>query len=127
MEVSVRQHVAASVWTSIVASFAPSVWASAASGIWETVWASLGESIQASVLTCVGPSLWNTVESGVGAILQQNIRFSIEASACAYEKAAWYTFAHFFAVYLEPNDLHAFALFNAMVSGYWLGKESADH
>ena len=34
-------------------------------------------------------------------------------------------FFHFFDVYLAPNELHALAHFNELVSGYWLGTESA--
>jgi hypothetical protein len=46
-------------------------------------------------------------------------------SVRAYFEAHWLALLHFFDVYLMPNDLHALAHFNQMVSGYWLGQEEA--
>lgn len=142
------------VWASIGESVAPSLWAIAEASIGqillETAYAriregvtpSLYENIQASILTSVWSNLSNIDGSGIVAPLLQSIWFGIEASvrasflkenigriaessACAYEKEGWCAICHFLDVYLEPNDLHAFARFNELVSGYWLGKEAA--
>lgn len=46
-------------------------------------------------------------------------------SVWAYYDAPWLTVYQFFDVYLAPNDWHALAHFNELVSGYWLGQEGA--
>jgi hypothetical protein len=43
----------------------------------------------------------------------------------AYSASAWLTRSRFFDVYLAPNDLHALAHFNELISGYWLGKKES--
>jgi hypothetical protein len=67
------------------------------------------DSVKASVGRVGEDTLWNTVGDSVG----------------AYAEAPGLAFFHFFATYLAPNKLHAFAHFNELMSGYWLGKEEA--
>src|SRR5262249_41775456 len=43
-------------------------------------------------------------------------------SVRAYAASIWFAVAHYFDTYLAPNDSHALTLFNARVSGYWLGQ-----
>ena len=52
---------------------------------------------------------------------QESVRDSVRAYQEAYALAC----LDFFATYLAPNDLHALAQFNQLVSGYRLGKEEA--
>ncbi len=49
----------------------------------------------------------------------------VDDSVVAYSDAPWLAFYSFFDVYQAPNALHALACFNQMVSGYWLGQETA--
>jgi hypothetical protein len=49
----------------------------------------------------------------------------VRPSAGAYDLAHSFAFEHFFHVYLAPNPLQAFAQFNEVVSGYWLGDTDA--
>lgn len=58
-------------------------------------------------------SLWNSSDT------------SVVASVRAYASAEKLAFYCFFDVYLAPNDLHALACFNELVSGYWLGQDLA--
>jgi hypothetical protein len=46
-------------------------------------------------------------------------------SVAAYENAYWLANHHFLNAYLAPTALHAWAHFNELVSGYWLGNETA--
>jgi hypothetical protein len=59
----------------------------------------------------------------------EGLRDAIEeirsASVAAYREAPWLASDRFFDEYWEPNDLHALAHFNEMVSGYWLGQDLA--
>ena len=45
--------------------------------------------------------------------------------AGAYADVSWLALARFWDSYFMPNDLHALACFHQMVSGYWLGEETA--
>ena len=62
-------------------------------------------------------NVWNGVEASVRNTLLQSVIASTEAPGLAYDL--------FLDVYLAPNDLHALACFNQMVSAYWLGAEVA--
>ena len=113
---SVGDSIMGSVWAIIEASVGASVETSVGRRVLESVWASVrgvGDSIMDSVKASVGrvgeDTIWNTVGDSVG----------------AYAEAPRLAFFHFFATYLAPNKLHAFAHFNELMSGYWLGKEEA--
>jgi hypothetical protein len=97
-----------------------------------SVGTSVGERVEASAIDCV----WERVEERVSELLDQSIQDSFgpghEVSSwysvviCwAYEYAAWLALFRFFDVYLAPNELHALAHFNELVSGYWLGSGGA--
>jgi hypothetical protein len=49
----------------------------------------------------------------------------MRASVRAYDAAPWLAVYQFFDAYLAPNELHALAHFNQLVSGHWLGEEEA--
>jgi hypothetical protein len=56
---------------------------------------------------------------------KSNVQDSRQASVMAYRYAPDLACYSFLDTDLAPNDLHALAQFNALVSGYWLGKEIA--
>ena len=61
------------------------------------------------------------MEESVSYYLAYNTKYGL----CASEKAAWLALFRFFDTYLAPNELHVFAHFNDLVSGYWLDEELA--
>lgn len=46
-------------------------------------------------------------------------------SVQAYVSADWFACHRYFDAYFAPNQLHALARFNELVSGYWLGSDEA--
>jgi hypothetical protein len=100
--------------------------------VWASVWSvgasvvdSMLDSVGASVRASVGDLMWHWVWDSVGASVWTSVPDSVADSVVAYHHAFWLAFARFFGVYLAPNDLHALAAFNELVSGYWLGQEAA--
>lgn len=71
------------------------------------VWTSLGNSLEA----CVQDSYF------IERIVWNGVR--------AYNRASVLACYHFLDTYLAPNAAHALAPFNALVSGYWTGRELA--
>ncbi|HEY1387988.1 MAG TPA: hypothetical protein VGF38_05545 [Ktedonobacterales bacterium] len=82
--------------------------------------------------------IWRSVARHVGhveSLVRQHVWTSVKgvpwhsesswASVHAYYHANYLAVYRFFDEYLEPNDLHAFAHFNELVSGYWLGRQRA--
>jgi hypothetical protein len=126
---SVRANVEASVWASVRASVRASVeasvWANVRASVWASVWASVEANVRASVWASVEASIWASVWANVRASVRANVEASVWASVKGYANAPWLAFYHYFDAYLAPNDLHALAQFNELVSGYWLGKDVA--
>lgn len=118
---SVLASVLASVWTNVEASIEARLRDSLRDSIRHLVrhsieagvWTSVGTHVEANVRD----SVWTSVVASVGDVIRDSIR--------AYYEAPRLAFYHFFDVYLTPNELHALAHFNELVSGYWLGKEVA--
>jgi hypothetical protein len=118
-------------------------------GIWGRLSYSIAASMEESVLDRVGESIEVCVDDWVEASLRASLKASvldgIEArlrekhynrmvdgirdltigSVNAYYVAHRLACTHFLDIYLAPNDLHALAHFNALVSGYWLGSDGA--
>jgi hypothetical protein len=150
---SVEARVRDSVWDSVEASVGVSVRDSVGNSVLDSVWASLGvdvgasvrasvetsvrASVEASVRASVRASVEASVRASVGASVEASVRASVRAnvwasvrdsvwdSVRAYSDAPLLAHYQFFDEYLAPNDLHALAHFNALVSGYWLGKDTA--
>jgi hypothetical protein len=114
--------VGASVGASVEASARNSVWNSVGANVRVSVWESVGANVRANVWESVGVSVWESVEANVPDSVPDRVR---RASVEAYHQAFWLAFYRFFDAYLAPNDLHALARFNQMVSGYWLGQDAA--
>jgi hypothetical protein len=110
---SMGEHWWASVGASLEASVLACMQASVRVSVWEHVWEHVWERMEDSVVGSVEESVWERMEA------------SVYASVRAYREADRLALAHFFDVYLAPNDLHALACFNQLVSGYWLRKEAA--
>jgi hypothetical protein len=122
---SVGESVGASMWANTYHRVEESVWASARISVRESVgastWASVGTSVRASmwdsVYHSVQASVWDSVFDSVGASVQDSVQ--------AYHDAPWLACYQFLGGYLAPNDLQALAHFNALVSGYRLGQDTA--
>ncbi len=71
----------------------------------------------AFILDSVRASVWDSVRASVGA--------SVRASVGAYYNENWLAFYQFFHEVFEENKLIHLALFNEMVSGYYLGSKEA--
>ena len=114
------------IWDSVDERVLDSVWRREG----DRVQASVGKSVYASVLGSVenrvegivwdrtGASISAAVDANVRASVRDMVRAAMGASVRAYFEAHWLALLHFFDVYLMPNDLHALAHFNQMVSGY---------
>ncbi len=112
-------------------------------------WLRLIASVEASVRSSVGEPIWEHVQKEVAANIEHTLGSLVEflgdmVETNSYWAEDWkprWDLAHagvqaffetpelavyrFFATYLAPNDLQAFARFNEMVSGYWLSKDVA--
>ncbi len=103
------------------------------SGVAGGIRSSIGWSVQDRVRTNVGERLWRGIGNSLAYPFSNRIRDrggSIEESSlwhsiCAYDEADELANLHFLDTYFAPNEAHALARFNQMVSGYWLGKEVA--
>jgi hypothetical protein len=83
----------------------------------------VGESVQACLEEHVQVRM-ETMES-MAEGMRAHVQASIRESVWAYTWASGFAFYRFFDEYWAPNELHALAHFNEMVSGYWLGSEAA--
>ena len=106
---SVRARVRTNITASITASVVQSVRASVVASLRANAKASLWRTVRASITANVGPSSWHLDSESIQ----------------AYFNAPLLALYQFFDVYLAPNDLHALARFNQLVSGYVLGSEAA--
>lgn len=97
--------------------------------LWDSVWAGLYGNVEDSVEYLVGESIWErvgaTVQEEIGEWVQERALNSVSASVEGYQAAPSLAYYRFFDAYLAPNELHALAHFNELVSGYWLGHEEA--
>ncbi len=109
----VTAHLQGSVQAGILAGVRASVQASVQEGVRERVWTTLWAGVRARVQASVWAKVWADVQS------------SVWDSVIAYEAASRLALYRFLDAYLAPNDLHALAHFNELVSGYWLGREKA--
>lgn len=89
-------------------------------GVYHHVSAPMEARVRANIFVQVENSVWARVQVGVQADLLKTT-----TGVGAYEQAPWFVWYQFWDEYLAPNDLHALAHFNELVSGRWLGKESA--
>ena len=118
---TIMDRVGQSILDSIRANVSDHVRASFSDDRWASVGRSMGDGIRdrvrasgASVRPGLRARLWNSVEISV--------RSGFRQSVAAYGDAPRLAFYHFFDTYLAPNDVHALAHFNELVSGYWLGQ-----
>jgi hypothetical protein len=91
----------------------------------KSVWNAMYETIQSSVRASVGESVRAKVRGSVRVSRWQTVRNTVTESVAAYQAANRLAFYRFFDHYFEPNELHALAHFNELVSGYRLGNEVA--
>ncbi len=91
------------------------VWESVEDNVGWSVWEGIGNSARIPVANLIRSASvsWGRQASSVW----YGMRAYDEASALAY--------LSFFDTYFAPNQAHALAHFNQLVSGYWLGKEVA--
>ncbi len=137
MGASIRASVVTRVSASFRASAEESVRDRVEFGGWErlqasirtSLWVSLWQSIRASMQANVGDSVEQSLQESIGAHPQARIPPIVSTSLLdshrAYDEAATLAFYRFLDEYLAPNELHALAHFNELVSGYWLGKKDA--
>ncbi len=88
------------------------------SSVWSSVWSSVGSSVGSSVWSSVGSSVWSSVGSSVWSSVWSSVTI-------AYFVQNELAFFRFFHEMFEENDLIHLALFNEMVSGYYLGSNEA--
>ncbi|HLV98686.1 MAG TPA: hypothetical protein VKT82_08425 [Ktedonobacterales bacterium] len=98
--------------------------------LWNGVMSSVSDRVRDRVASSVGFPVRNGAYASVSWVdlldsIRDHVWGSIEASVRAYTESYYLAFSRLFDVYLAPNDLHALALFNELVSGYWLGQEEA--
>jgi hypothetical protein len=90
------------------------LWRRARRNVWQALWSIIGQTVtdlyRSSRDQTARPSI---PQSGLASI--SAYQGDILTLACAA----------FFDTYFAPNDLHALAHFNQLVSGYWLGQEVA--
>jgi len=129
--ISIRKNIGAnitSVWDRLKGSIRSSMRDRLKGSIRGRVWAGLRANVRARIRA----SVWDRVGASIGHSIW-SLSFFSEISTfttgwdmiSAYEQASWLVFAHFFAVYLAPNEFGALARFNELVSEYWLGSEAA--
>lgn len=137
---SLKESLGASVWANVMEGARASGEISLDARLRARIGASLGASLIRSVWANIMDEVWSALWPDVGANIFDSMQDSIEdrlsadplyhfyyarASIGAYENANHLAFYRFFDSYLAPNDLHALAHFNELVSGYWLGTEGA--
>jgi hypothetical protein len=113
----VRDPILASVWASVTNNLR-------GSHAWNRVTSFLSQPSQ----SYMAPSWENGAPwKYVPAVSWSQTRLWDSMASCvaAYDDAAWLAYASFFDVYLAPNELHALARLNELVSGYWFAKEAA--
>ena len=117
IEASIRASGRASIWDQIKASFRAGIRDHFKDSIRGRVWASL----KTTVKDAIRVGAWDRVGA------RARFGLSVEGwdTINAYEQASWLALAHFFAVYLAPNEFQALARFNELVSAYWLGTNCA--
>ncbi len=107
-----------------------------ATNVQSSVWASVGavvadsveEKIHAHVRAEVEARIWDSLRDTAfytWAVVWEIVQRSVSASVWAYRAAPSLTLHAFYDVYLAPNDAHALAHLNELVSGYWFGEETA--
>jgi hypothetical protein len=90
-------------------------------GVRESLWERVWDSVGAHVADRVG-NLGQSIESWLsGGVAPETTWYSIRA----YEDACLLATAHFFATYLAQSEVDALVHFTTLVSGYWLGRETA--
>jgi hypothetical protein len=125
----VGARVQASVVTRVRDPLLASVWASVTNNLrgshaWNRVTSFLSQPSQ----SYAAPSWQNGAPWKYAPIIsrsQTRLWDSMASCVAAYEDAPWLAFSGFFDVYLAPNELHALARLNEVVSGYWFAKEAA--
>jgi hypothetical protein len=134
---SLRNSMWDSVGASVLDSIRARVWASVGARVWNSVegsgrpsvWASVGARVRASV----EDSVWNSLLASRQASERDSVLLdvgdyvggSVRTSVWSYDQASCLACSQFFDGYLAPNALQALAHFNALVSGYWLGQDTA--
>jgi hypothetical protein len=94
----------------------------------------LGKRLRKRIEDEVGFKVKERVEENVGDLVWRSVQdhvpdprlhfWACQLSAKGYGEAHHFAFCRFYDTYLAPNDFHAIACFNELVSGYWLGKEA---
>jgi len=130
MAAPASDHLKTTVWDSFMASrmkIMCSIWASVGTFVGSLVTEPLIERVRVSVWASVGLSItqaiWHNLRKSSADDAQiRSIQRSISAP---YVHASWLAWTRFFDTYFVPNEAHAWAHFNELVSGYWLGQEEA--
>ncbi len=92
------------------------------SSVGSSVWSSVGSSVGSSVWSSVGSSVWSSVGSSVWSSVGSSVGSSVTIAYFVQNQLAFFRFFH--EVFEENNLIHL-ALFNEMVSGYYLGSNEA--
>jgi hypothetical protein len=140
---SLGLRVKAKVWTIVGASVQTSIAIQVRDQIWASVWASVTNNLRdshrwnrvtsfldsqaerSSARTWRESTPWNRPWRHLPILQRTHLWDSMARCVAAYEDAPWLAFSGFFDAYLAPNELHALARLNELVSGYWFAKEAA--
>jgi hypothetical protein len=95
--------------------------------VWDQVWDSVDVSVWSCVKADFTESTWEYMwEHRLDSTsLVHQVRAYVFDSVWAYWDAGWMAYYRFYDHSFFPNDLQALARFNELVSGYWLGEETA--
>jgi hypothetical protein len=115
------------VWDSALSLARDSVRNSVEESMWKGVEISVRDSIRRHVweITNMGYSVWESVEESVRGWVGVSVGYHVWYSVQAYADEDWQALYRFFHKIFEANKLIHLALFNEMVSGYYLGKQEA--
>jgi len=102
-------------------------------GAVQSVWTHIGHRAWDPLRTQVGARIWRAVAEAVKWPLSPWIRNSVWGrldsslwhTISAYDESHLHLEMRYFDTYLAPNAASALAQFNALVSGYWLGRAVA--
>lgn len=122
---SAEADVAFSLQLSVRGAVGRRMGASVETNVYRLARASIEASVDAEVWSRVRTSVRSRVKAGLWEDIKAVVDYSISSSVRAYAVAPALGFYSFFDEYLAPNNAHALARFNELVSRYWLGKNLA--
>ncbi len=125
IEPIVEDSVWNSIWPAVEISVEASVRDAVRGAVGNAARGAVGNAVRGAVGNAVGVPVWGSFEGFLRDPVGGALLDAAEASVRGYNAAIPFASYRFFDAYLAPNDLHALARFNEMVSGYWLGQEEA--